>query len=261
MEIMAGLRRSGGSAARQVALLGGLLVAGLLAGCASNSMLEGENRVFARVYTPQVPEFLSGPAAALLTNSAGFSARVTYESHTPVAPGGVDITEGELLGRGTRLLFAPRTPDKAPKEFQLGGFSFIWDVATASGFVLSEALQAYAPVASSVKPVGVSLQPGPTGGEEQAVVTLDNRSSWLFHVARSGGAVPTRIRSVTNSPAFTLKLAKVRHEAPAANLFVPPDGFAKYPTPEAMADELASRKNSVRRGVGSEMERRYLQNK
>lgn len=222
-----------------------LITLAMLAGCAGHSAFDKSELAFTRVFTPQVPEFLSGPAGALLTNAGGFSARATFESFPPQALKGVETMEGELLGNGTRLLFAPRTSDAAArKDFELGGFSFIWDVAAGSGFVLSEALQGYAPVSSSVKPAKVTLQ----SGTQNAVVTLDNGSAWLFEVTRSSPAVlPTRISSVTNAPPFILKIARIRSEAPPANLFAPPEGFVKYRSPEALADELAARKNNVRR--------------
>jgi hypothetical protein len=219
----------------------------LLAGCAGHSAFDKPELVFTRIFTPQVPEFLSGPAGALLTNTPGFSARATFESYPPQLPR-VETTEGELLSNGSLLLFAPRSSD-APgsKDLELGGFSFIWDVAAGSGYVMSEALQGYAPVTSSVKAKKVALAPGPRG-EQSAVVTLDNGSEWLFTLSRpDSGAVPTRISSVTNSPPFILKLARTRREAPPASLFVPPPDFAKYATPERLADELAARKNNLRR--------------
>jgi hypothetical protein len=226
-----------------------------LAGCGGSTAMRGANAPFTRVFTPLVPEFLNGPAGALLTNSGGFSARATYESITPLAASGVDVMEGELLVQGSRLLFAPRRSETAKKEIQLGGFSFIWDVATGSGYVLSEALQAYAPVASTLRVTDVKVEPGAGNrAEESAVVTLNNGTGWQFRVSRAADAkgLPSRISSVTNAPAFTLKLARIRLEAPPANLFVPPEEFAKYPSPEALADELAARKSGIRRGHSAE---------
>lgn len=251
---MAGMETSRGKFAaplvnfltRTGTVLGGLGLL-LLAGCAGQSAFDKPELVFTRIFTPQVPEFLSGPAGALLTNTSGFSARATFESYPPQAPK-VETMEGELLGNGSLLLFAPRSSDSpGSKDLELGGFSFIWDVATGSGFVLSEALQAYAPVASSVKVDKVAIAGGPRG-EQSGVVSLNNGSEWLFSFSRSDpGALPTRISSVTNSPPFTLKLARTRREAPPASLFAPPPDFAKYATPERLADELAARKNNLRR--------------
>lgn len=235
------------SLGKACALLAVLTLLGL-AGCAGNGSVNEATASFTRVFTPLVPEFLNGPAGALLTNAGGFSARATFESRTPLAPTGVEIMEGELLGNGSRLLFAPRSSRTAKKEIQLGAFSFIWDVATSSGYVLSETLQAYAPVSSSVKVTGVkSGEPAADG--QSAVVSLDNGSEWLFRIVRAPESrnLPTRINSVTNSPAFTLSLTRIRLEAPPADLFVPPEDFGKYRSPEALADELAARKNSSKR--------------
>ena len=230
-------------------------------GCSSSKLVDRYDPAFARIYTPQVPEFLSGPAGALLTNTAGFSARARFESHTGLGPVGPEITEGELLARGTQLLFAPRKAENAPKELESAGFMFMWDVANARGYIASETLQAYAPVSSTVKPDGVVIEPAGEKDQENAVVHLNNGSSWLLKLRGtvSGKGVPSGIASVTNAPSFSIKLTKIRLEPPSADLFSPPEGFSKYATAEALADELAARKNGLRRGAWSRWER-SLQN-
>ena len=42
---------------------------------------------FARVYTPQVPTFMLGPAGALLTNSPGYVARATVQGEPSTIEG------------------------------------------------------------------------------------------------------------------------------------------------------------------------------
>jgi hypothetical protein len=57
---------------------------------------------------------------------------------------------------------------------------------------------------------------------------------------------PVRIQS-QKAALLTLNFSKIHLEAPAAAVFSPPDGFSKYATPEAMADELAAREHNLRR--------------
>src|SRR6476660_1825920 len=56
---------------------------------------------------PGPPPFLAGPiGAAFLNNADGFVAHMAMEIHLP--EGGTDVIEGELTGRGSKLLFTPQ---------------------------------------------------------------------------------------------------------------------------------------------------------
>lgn len=220
----------------------GALLAG---GCAHGP--ETEHGAFVRVYTPQVPVFLSGPAAVLLTNTGGFSARVTDRGDSAFP--GSESVEGELLGRGTTLIFAPRETGPEDKQLRVGGFSYIWDVASGSGYVLSDALQAYAPVASTLRVTNMVFGAGENDSRE-ATTLMNDGTKAVFRIwpADPRKQFPSRIEGRTRPP-FTLTFGKVRLEPPAADLFRPPDGFAKYPTAEALADEIAVRQHNYRRGA------------
>ncbi|HUD82949.1 MAG TPA: hypothetical protein VMQ67_05580, partial [Candidatus Saccharimonadales bacterium] len=66
---------------------------------------------------------------------------------------------------------------------------------------------------------------------------------------------PVRIRSISGLRDFTLDFSNVRLELPAAELFVPPDGFTKYETAVALMNELIIRQTELlkaneRRGTG-----------
>jgi len=228
------------------------MVSVLVSGChTSRTDLEGASDI-----EPLPPAFLSGPAGLLLTNVEGFSAHLVMTSNS-LEPQ-QDGTSGELLGRAGKLLFAPG-PGKLNKKYSRGGFSFIWDVATGHGTVLSEALQAYAPVSVSVSPTNLILHParaaspnlsGQAGEAEEAIVDLANGSRATFQLVRAADlkGFPLHISSVSNTPPFTLTFSKIRLTSPPPELFVPPNGFTKYESPEAMMTELIMRQHNLKRG-------------
>ncbi len=220
-----------------------LAAAVFLSGCAHN--LDLEKSGFVRVFTPQVPVLLSGPAAVLLTNTGGFSARVALQERSGL-PGQVPA-EGELLGLGSKLVFAPRESGRPDKNPEAGGFSYIWDVALGSGFILSEALQGYAPVSSTLRATNKVVS---GASPLNVTVFLNDGAKEVFRVWPNGERreFPSRIES-SSAPVFTATVSKVRFQAPAADLFAPPPGFTKYPTPEALADEIAARRQNFRRGT------------
>jgi hypothetical protein len=57
-----------------------------------------------------------------------------------------------------------------------------------------------------------------------------------------------QFRSLSNSNPRIVTLSKIRPQVPAQELFAPPDGFSRYSSPEAMADEIAARQRNLRRG-------------
>jgi hypothetical protein len=231
----------------------GVLLAALgwgAAGCAHREL-------FLRVPTPQVPAFLSGPAAVLLTNTSGFSAKASLQTVSLLET--ERLRSGQLLARGSKLLFVPGREKSSSKDVLPGGFSFIWDVATGTGYVLSEPLQAYAPISSSVQVTNLTWTPRPAATETidgrlcsvgVAQAQLNNGSGASFEVFRAPDLqnLSLRINALTNSNPFTLTLSKARLETVRADLFAPPDGFTRYSSPEAMADELAARQRILRSG-------------
>jgi hypothetical protein len=224
----------------------------LISGChTSRTDLEAASNI-----EPLPPAFLSGPAGLVFTNVEGFSAHVVMTSNS-LEPQ-PDGTSGELLGRAGKLLFAPG-PGKLNKKYSRGGFSFIWDVATGHGTVLSEALQAYAPVSVSISPTNLIIHPagaaspnlsGLAGEAEEAIVDLANGSRATFRLVRAADlkGFPLHLSSVSNIPPFTLSFSKIRLASPPAELFVPPNGFTKYESPEAMMTELLMRQHNLKRG-------------
>jgi len=226
----------------------GALMLVVAAGCSHHHhdyTIEGPG--FARVYTPQVPTFMLGPAGALLTNNPGYTARATIigePSTTKDKP-----VEGELLCRGTKLLFAPRGLEDVEKDSPARGFSYVWDVTTGSGHIRSEALQAYAPVSTTLRITNIS-PPVAGGAPMDITVTMSDGSKSVFHIsgdARTGN-LPTQIKS-ESQPQTSISLAKVRTQPPPEDSFSVPPGFTKYASAEALADELAARQHNLRRGA------------
>ena len=196
------------------------------------------------VHPPKPPEFLAGSAGFLLTNAPGFSARVTLD-----LPGVVDGTKhvtGTLLGREGHFLYS------ADKEN-----SFIWFVTSHVGFILNEPLQAYAPmtedphvtnlVTTAIAPGTESVNGHPCKKSDLTVYLGDGATDLLtVWRATDLGDLPVRIVSSAGPARYTANLENVRLEQPRLGLFVPPEGFSKYATAEALMTELVSRNATVR---------------
>jgi hypothetical protein len=231
-------------------------ILGMLAtGCASrrDSARQGG---FMRVFTPQPPSFLTSRAAVLLTNWPGFSAQVEVQAGG--SPGQERNSSGQLFGRGSKLLYAPVSGEGSDTRRQPAGYSFIWDVAENRGYVLSEALQGYAPVSSSLRVTNVDVGTSKTGAQKFAGHPCDSVTATArtadgvaaeFELLRAMdlNGFPVRIQGDGKTSPFTLSFSKVRLEAPPTALFSPPSDFTKYISPETMADELAGRQNNLKR--------------
>jgi hypothetical protein len=222
----------------------------LLAGCSHRDGPGGRGGAMVGVISVQVPVFLNGPMNVLLTNAGGFSARAVVQGDAAFSR----ETTGQLLCRGSKILFAP--DPGTDKAAALGAFIFIWDASESRGFVLSESLQAYAPVSTTLRATNLLLRAGTAGPEkfdghtcepQEALVRMSDGATAAFRALRAGdlNGFPVHIGSTSSSLALTL--SKVRFELPSTDLFSPPDSFSKFNSPEAMADELASRQRNFRR--------------
>src|SRR5262249_3462379 len=152
---------------------------------------------------------------------------------------------------GDKLLFTPDYNGSAKDRARGGELSFIWDTAENKGYVLSETLQAYAPCALSLRATNIvaAVETGPAQKVEghlcevqAATVTMSDGSTAQFRVFRATDlkGLAIRIVSATNSPSQTVSLSKIRLESPPPDLFLPPNGFTKYNSGEAMLDELVA---------------------
>jgi hypothetical protein len=238
--------------------LGLLLVATLVAGCASSSSKGDRAGGFQVMPTPTTPLFLNGPMALLLTNAEGFRARVVLEG------AGISqasqTTAGELMVRGSKLLFAPEPVKVAKKQPRPEDSAFIWDVNESRGYLLNEPLQAYAPVSSSRQFTNVTAgtplnnaSPEKIAGHlcqaTEVTVTASDGVATVFQVWRAADlkGLPLRIHCPPGGVPLTLTLSKVRLEAVPNDLFLPPNGFTKYDSPEGMMTEMALRKVNMSR--------------
>lgn len=200
------------------------------------------------------PNFVVGPAAVVLTNLNGFSARVTCTSSSQTAP--PETTSGFLLGREGRLVYQPTLPVKGKREQKEGGLFFIWDERSGGGYVVSEALQAYAPIRFGIEATG-----GPDiskiGTEEtidghpchrfDAEVPLSNglKARFALWEADDEDHFPVRIETVEALNQMRLDFSEIRREYPAEDVFSPPDGFTPYASSVSLMNELIVRDSSL----------------
>jgi hypothetical protein len=206
--------------------------------------------------SPQVPPFLNGPMAVLLTNAGGFSAHVSLQTHYGAA-NAQELYTGELLGRDGHLLFQAIYP-KQDKALRVAGLSFLWDVAEGRGYVLSEALQAYAPYSSGYRATNVLFTAGNLPAEKieglrcvpkEATVVSSEGAVAVFEVLQAPDVkgLPLRIASPAESASLALNLSNLRVAAPAADLFQVPASFTRYESAEGMMSELAMRQANLKR--------------
>jgi len=204
------------------------------------------------VYEAQPPAFLNGPMSVLLTNGPGFTAHVTIggESFAPRS----SAKSGQIFCRGSKLLFAPT--GNQTKQAKTGGFAFMWDVANGSGFVLSGALEAYAPVSSSVHPTNILAQTkqmervdGHPAVLQTSSVQMDDGTTSTFDVWRATdlNGFPLRITSAGTGIPLSLTFSDIRLSPAPEDTFARPEEFAKYSSPEALADEIVARQHNLHR--------------
>ena len=235
-----------------------MLIAALAGGCAhSKKSARGVGAV--EVYSvPQAPAFLNGPMALLLTNLNGFRAHAVLESG--VSAQGVVATEGELMGRGGKLVFAPGPSSATGKRSSPEGAAFIWDVTANRGFLLNDPMQAYAPISINRQFTNVVTGSAMNGAAAerisghpcqlaQATVAASDGSITGFRLCRATdlNGFPVRITLASDGPPLTLTLSRIRLETLPDDLFQPPKGFAKYDSAEGLINELAARQNNFKR--------------
>jgi len=243
----------------QSASLGSLLLlAAVLAPGCSHTKNAGRGFSTEVRPAPLPPLFLNGPMALLLTNTDGFHAHVVLESGAP--PQTFQLAAGELMGRGSKLLFAPAPAEKSKKPVSAADSAFIWDVIENRGWVLNDPLQGYAPVSSSrqftnvAPPIALNHAAsekisGHSCQAEEVTVTAADGTATVFRVWRAPDlhGLPLRISCPSTGAPLTLTLSNVRLETMPNDLFQPPGSFTKYESSEAMMAELFLRKHNLNR--------------
>jgi hypothetical protein len=212
----------------------------LLAGCESQKPRVDFN---AEAMASKIPAFLVGPMSVLLTNEHGYSAFLTLEK-----PGSLDkkpMLSGQLLGQGNMLMFAPQGGDRI----------FVWNAYEHTGYVFSEALQGYAPFASTLRVTNLSAPSRPSGpafsninghpGHEAIVETASNdgdTTKFELWCASDLNDFPVRLLKANAPEPYIINLSKFRLETVKPDIFLPPEDFTKYTSPQAITDELVVRK-------------------
>ena len=194
---------------------GFLLIATLAAGCARPPKLGDRAGGFEAITAPLPPPFLNGPMAALLTNAEGFRAKVVLASGT--APHSAPLAAGELMGRGSKLLFAPVVSKAARKKAPAEDSAFIWDVVENRGWMLNDPMQGYAPITSRQSYTNLisgailrNAAPERIAGhrcqETEVTVTASDGTASAFRVWRAEdlNGLPLRITGIANGAPITL---------------------------------------------------------
>lgn len=213
----------------------------LLTACSSDD--SKRPRLSEEQLAPKPPAFLVGPASVLLTNARPFNAKLTMDF--PGETNRTHVLTGQLLGQGSHLVFAPTRNDR----------TFLWNTASHGGWVLSEALQGYAPVISAIHVTNImttSETAGPSsqrvnghpGHEAEVTLSSDDGSTAGFSIWRAAdlNGYPVRIKSLTASRPYVLDLTDISPATFNSNLFSPPESFTKYSSPESMGNELIARR-------------------
>ena len=235
-----------------------LLMAALAGGCAHKPKPGHQGGAVEDSSAPRIPAFLNGPVVLLLTNAHGFRAHAVLESGAP--PQQVELTEGELMSQGGKLMFAPAPGSSGGKRSPLRGCGFIWDVTTGRGFLLNDPMQAYAPILASRQFTNLLTGSVPNGSAPekisghpcqpaQATVTASDGSLTGYRLWRATdlNGFPVRITRASAGPAFTLTLSKIRLATLPDDVFQPPRGFVKHDNADALMNELAARQQSLKR--------------
>jgi len=225
----------------------------VLAGCSSRPPEDYFVGMRPSVFAPLPPPFVKGPIALMLTNQSGFSARATMPAAAPDWP---KPLSGQLLGRGSKLLFAA-DPEKSNKKHPDAGLIFIWDVDRNTGFVLSDALQGYAPISSTLSYTNIAYSPASAAPrkiqghscklQEAKMISSDGSSAaFRIWIAADLNGLPVKVESIDSAAPLMVDISEIRLEPPPLDLFAPPAGFTRYNSPEAMMTEITIREQHLK---------------
>jgi hypothetical protein len=159
-----------------------------------------------------------------------------------------------LLERDGRFIYQPTLQLKGKRARQEGGLFFIWNDAQRSGYVLSEALQGYAPINPELAASNAAITMLDKPGIEEKIAGHDCRrreatipapdgtdAHLVLWEAEDQRHFPVRAEWNHGTERMTLDFSEVRLELPPEQLFHPPDGFTSYPSAVALMNELIVR--------------------
>ena len=168
------------------------------------------------------------------------------------------------MGRQGRMIYQPlSTANVRNGKILRGGMIFIWDGMVQRGYVVSEALQGYAPLTAAGR-VALVMAKDETGVAEEANGHACHRvertavlsggftvkmSEWRADDLRR---FPVRIRTESEGETVTVDLTDVRFEIPPVELFAPPGGFTQYGSAGELINELMIRESALKHGPSGE---------
>jgi hypothetical protein len=210
------------------------------------------------------PDFLAGPVWVSLTNFDGFSADVRSTSSATSAPSAARTASGQLLERQGRLIFQPLTTANIKKgKIIRGGMFFIWDSVGQHGYVVSEALQGFAPISAASRITIVTAESKEAVAEQanghachriEKTTALSDGSIAKLTEWRADdlNRFPVRVRMESGDRLTTVDLSNIRLDLPAMELFSPPGAFTQYASAAALINELMIRESSLKKGPSGE---------
>jgi hypothetical protein len=231
----------------------------LVAGCTSHHHRGPEPSVDDGIAAAEPPGFLIGPASIVLTNANPYSGRASIYLGSNLTAGPGDLS-GNLMQQDGVLLYVPTGGEGQQRTGWEGSFRFLWDVSHNRGYVLSEVLQAYAPISGTNQYHAVPSQTA--SSETPRTETINGQSCQVHEVSitsSSGEAFGFRtwhsteldgqlvqVSSLVGPNPFTLRLSDIKQDAMAPELFSPPEDFVRYKTGEAMVREIVHRQMLAR---------------
>ena len=256
--------------------MGIALAAAFFAGCASEARREA---ALAQMGDESPPDFLPGPASAALAGFDGFWANVvstTTTASTALIPSAGIVNSGDtgaraaaaasgqVIGRQGQIIFQPLTTANATRgKIVRGGMFFIWDSARQKGFVVSEALQGFAPISAPCQITNMTLESGeavaePANGhpchriERRAAMSDGSTVKLTEWRADDLRRFPVRLRTESGGRVTTVDFSGVLLDIPPQELFAPPGGFTQYAGATALINELMIRESAQKKGPTGE---------
>jgi hypothetical protein len=212
---------------------------------------------------PEATAIVTGPVAAGLAHGDAFTSEFTMTLQDASGP---PLT-GQLFAREGKLRLEVVFPQNR-KTGRLGNFGVIWDQTVRQGYIISDALQGYAPISEMTWVTNLVTEAVAAPAErveghpvDHANVTFKDSGGQTTVIqllrAQDMDNLPLQIHSLSGPQSFTLTLAKIQRVIPAIDLFSLPDGLTRYDSETALLGELAARQENVF-GGGNQHEGEYL---